>query len=372
MGKNVLISLVSDQTIPNVELIKELNGEIDKYIFVHSTQTKPQLEWIIKATKIEQHDTILVDAFNLNDIEDKLSKYEFEDDNYYLNITGGTKLMIIAFQDFFKNLGAKIFYVTGHDLNYVKVFPAIGQRNFKLESKISLEEYLYSYGFEYKASSTHQDFDQSKRLLDFFLDTDTTIPVHLFEQFRLHRSKNFNISENPEVCEFLERIGLKPNNQNKLNKYENKYLSGEWFEEFVFYKIKEELNLSDKEIGTGYNLTKQNTPNEIDVIFIYKNKLYIIECKTSIFDNRMVSQEKTKKVNLLPEIIYKSDALRNTFGLFANTSIFTLEEIKNIDGTPIKNFEIHFNRAGLSRINIVSKRDFQSKSALKDLLKISK
>jgi hypothetical protein len=49
----------------------------------------------------------------------------------------------------------------------------------------------------------------------------------------------------------------------------------------------------------------------------------------------------------------------------------TLEEIKNLDGTPAEGYKTHFDRAELSRINILSKQDFKSGTTIKYLLKIN-
>jgi hypothetical protein len=370
MSKNVLISLVSEQTLPNVELIKEFSEFIDQHLFVHTSQTQNELKWITKSAKIEEYQTLEVKAFDIADIEEKLKTYDFQDDQYYLNITGGTKVMILTFQEFFKNLGARIYYVTGQNCEYIKIFPIIGERKFQFKSRLTLEEYLFAYGFEFKKSNPMKDVDQLKNLMSFFLDNDMKLYSSQIELIRAKRGKKLTYNEDSDIKQFLDAIGFLPFESGTLNKYETKCLSGDWFEEYVYFKIKEELDLSDDEIGTGYNLTKQNTPNEIDVIFVYKHRLYIIECKTSVIDIRLMPNNEVKEFKLLPEIIYKSDALRSKFGLHAHTSILTLEEIKEDDGTPKEGYKTHFERAELSRINILSKMDFASGNSISDLLKI--
>jgi hypothetical protein len=357
--------------LPNVELIKEFSEFIDEYLFVHSEQTKQQLDWIIKAANISDYNSFSVNAFDISDIESKLREYNFQDNEYYLNITGGTKLMILTFQEFFKNLGARIYYLTGQNREYIKIFPVIGERKFQLKSRITLNEYLIAYGFEIKTNLPVKDFNQSQKILTYFLKNNIREKLAEIEQIRLKRGKTLLFSEYPEVAVFVNELGFIPFEQSKLDKKETKYLSGDWFEEYVYYKIKEELSLCDDEIGTGYNLTKQNTPNEIDVIFVYKHRLYIIECKTSVVENRLMPDNSMKEFKFLPEVIYKSDALKSKFGLQANTYIMTLEEIKNLDGTPAEGYKTHFDRAELSRINILSKQDFKSGTTIKYLLKIN-
>lgn len=377
MVRKILVSIVSEQTIPNVELIKEFENKIDDFLFISTEKMKNQLSWIIDATNISPLQSIVVNPFDIADIETKLKQYEFKDAEYILNITGGTKLMTIIIEDFFKNIGAKIFYVTGYQKKYLKIFPSIGNRELELETKLTLKEYLTAYGFKYKETKTYKEYNVAKNIFNFFIDKNISDLKNITEPIRIRRKRNMELDDFSEIIDFLKKVSYQFEN-NKLNKKDTQYLSGDWLEEYIYYKIKEELNLADNEIATGITLTKENTTNEIDVIFIYQHKLFIIECKTSIIDNRKIKiirkgeeVEEEKNIKLLPEIIYKSDALRTKFGLFANTAILTLEEIKNEDNSPIdKAYEGHFERAKLSKINIISKRDLKNNNDIKDILKI--
>ena len=381
MEKNILISLVSDQTLPNVELIKEFDSSIDEYIFIYTHEKEKQLQRIIDATNIKEkykpENKIVVDAFDVVDIEKKLKEFDFSEDNYIVNITCGTKLMILIVQDFFKNLGAKIYYLTGYNKEYIKLFPAIGPRKFKLKTKINLSEYLLAYGFKASKESSvlYGNLDQAVSIFDYFLERNIDEIKPVIEPIRLKRGKKSMIIEDGNVKQFLEDIEYPLSSKGKLNKKEIKYLSGDWFEEYIYFKVKEELGLDDDEIYKGVNLEKENTKNELDVMFVYLNKLYIIECKTSIVEliqkKDKEGHDKEYKKKLLPEIIYKSDALKAKFGLFAKTSVVTLEEIKDGDNTPINGYEDHFRRAKLSNVNIISRKDLKGEEiSFKKLLNI--
>jgi hypothetical protein len=374
MARKILVSLVSDQTIPNVELIKEFD-DIDKYWFISTEKMRNQLQWIIDSTNIKNYEIKEVNPFDPNDIEIKLKEIDFGDDEIILNSTGGTKLMSLVATDFFKNLGSTIYYVTGHNKTYLKVYPNRGKKNFLLKSKLSLKEYLTAYGFSYEETKTFKDVKVSENIFNYYLSIDKDTAYSIFNPIRLHRKKKM-IVENQTHKNFLEKIQYQY--ENILSEKDTKYLSGEWLEEYVYYKIKDDLNLADNEIATGINIKKDNTVNELDVIFIFNHKLYIIECKTSIYDKRKIEiikngekKEKDKDINLLSEIIYKSDALRSKFGLFANTYILTLEEIKNEDGTPKQNLSEHFKRAELSRIKIISRQDLIKEKSIKNILNIN-
>ncbi len=370
----ILVSLVSDQTLPNVELIKEFQEHIDKFVFITTDKMRKQYDWILKTTKIGNFDEIPINPFDKNDIEQKLTEYNFGDDEIIVNITGGTKLTLIIVTDFFRNIGATIYYVTGYNKEYLKVFPNRGKQKFVFEKPITLREYLTAYGFEYADNNYYKDLPQAERIYDYFMQHQMNELKEIIEPIRLRRGKKMPASD-INIINFLKEIQY-PNFE-KLSEKDTKYLSGDWLEEYVYHKIKMELNLCDDEISTGIALTKENTPNEIDVIFIYNHVLYVVECKTSVIEIRNVKQFKegkeveiSKEIKLLGEITYKSDALRNNFGLFSNTSILTLEELKNEDGTPKPGYETHFDRIKLSRINLISKRDFLSGKTIKELLKI--
>ena len=368
MSRKVLVSLVSDQTLPNVELIKEFQSEINHHLLIHSKEKIDQVNWILQACQLNDesmYSLLEVDVFNIEDIENKLKSYAFNDDEYILNITGGTKLMILVLQEFFRNYGAKIFYLTGKNCEYIKTFPINGKRRFKLESKIALDEYLAAYGFIIKSKGRIQrDFEQSKRIFKLVKDGGDLSVTR-----KITRGAKMSISSQIEIKDFISEIGFKPNIEGELSKQETKYLTGEWFEEYVYLALINEFGFSEDEIGIGYQLRKKDTPNELDIMFVLSHKLYIIECKTSVF-NRVIINEKEKNKNLLGEIIYKSDALKNKFGLFANTYVLTLSELKDDTGNPLNENKEYFNRAELSKVKIISRKDIFSNKTLKEILDI--
>jgi hypothetical protein len=371
----ILVSLVSDQTLPNVELIKEFQESIYSYVFIITKKMHRQYEWIINTTQIKEYDKIEIDPFDRADIEQKLNGYPFGDDEIILNITGGTKLTLLIVNDFFKNIGATIFYVTGQNKEYIKVFPNRGKQKLTFEKKLTLREYLSAYGFEYTDTGCYLKQDQASRIFEYFDKNNLSEVFEFIEPVRLNRGKSMDI-DNPNLLNFLNIVNYQFDK--KLNKKDTKYLSGDWLEEFVYFKVKEELNLSDDEIATGINIKKEGIDNEIDVIFIYNHQLFIIECKTSVIDKRKVKLvrdgkeiEEIKEIKLLGEIIYKSDALRNSFGLFANTSILTTEELRNEDSSPKNGYEGHFQRMKLSRIKLITKSDLIESTSISKLLNIN-
>ena len=101
---------------------------------------------------------------------------------------------------------------------------------------------------------------------------------------------------------------------------------------------------------------------------MFNGNIYIIECKSSIIDVKEVEIEKngqiTKKMkedNILGETIYKSDSIKNKFGLFAKSYICTLTNFSdyvnngtlNETNNKKRKMEELINRASLSKVSII-------------------
>ena len=181
-------------------------------------------------------------------------------------------------------------------------------------------------------------------------------------------------------------------------------MTGEWFEQYVYNEVKNSFNLDDNKIMMGVTLNKDvldkgteiikdllavddvkpiNPNNELDVIFMYNGRIYIIECKSSIItttDTKVIEngqvKTKPKEINILGETIYKSDSLKTKFGLFANSFIFTMtdisEYISKSDKAEInnkrRNMEELINRATLSGISIIDGKKIKSNKTIKEII----
>ena len=186
---------------------------------------------------------------------------------------------------------------------------------------------------------------------------------------------------------------------------EVRYLTGDWFEEYIGLHIKEQLKLDENSLQIGVVLNKEQSQvklnsvsqligndelikggkpdNEIDVMFTYKNKFYTIECKTSIInyihtglkDNK--GNDKLKKKNILGDTIYKADYLKNRFGLYAKSNIITLTNIKKYIDNPsdkgmqknkASDMENLINRCNLSNIKLIDKAMLEETELLSSLI----
>jgi len=355
--KTTLISLISDQTLPNVQFIKEKNN-VDNYIFIttENMESKGVTDWIITACNLndKQISRMVINPFSFDDIHSKIGAVLNDDDRYLVNLTGGTKIMSLALNDLLRDFNTEMFYLTGNK-NYIKIFPGRNKPVFSLANPLTIEEYLAAYGFQLtKSSQPTIPFEVTERICNYFIDSfDKETDIHPLTFLFSKRDKNINsLDEQEGLIAFLDRIGYTPIEEGKLNKSETKYLTGDWFEEYIYQLILNQNNGSISDIATGCNLIKNGVKNEYDILFIQNDNLKIIECKTFIWSN----PEETKSI--ISETIYKADSLKYKLGLFANTSIVTLSELTS---TRLKD---HLERAKENRINVLGKESFESTELL--------
>lgn len=415
--KQLIVSLVSDQTIPNVQIIKEFRTDNTDYLFVvtASMQRKGVVAWITKSAKISSFQSVVVNEYSIADITKQLTSCDYSQyDRLIVNITGGTKIMTLSVYNSFKNRNeAEIYYVTGLGNTFLDLKNGT-TKNFS--HTISLEEYLTAYGFSIRKSQpSGVPFVQTQKIYQKYVSGVFNAHPAELNFLRAKRNKTIGNADFSKVSALLVDIDYVPLTQNELSASETKYLTGEWFEEYIGESIKKELSISDGDILIGTTIRKnipsktefnpisvlvglnleqdkqQDTANEIDVMFIKDNKFHVIECKTSIIDTRIVYKEKrtekgklildtngnpineaaVKDNNILGETIYKSDALKAKFGLYAKSYIFTLTDFQNyIKQNPnsLNAFVSVLKRASISNIKIADRRLLDCQTQISDLL----
>lgn len=305
----IIVSIISEQTLPNYLFIKEFQGKVDKFLFL----TTPQMEQQGKTSLIcdtsgivkEQRIKTSISEDILNQSVEKLNKLNLSPDNQYLvNLTGGTKMMAIAVWRFFSEFPhTRFYYVPIGKRVYYELFEGKPSQPFEFTYQLSVQEYLNIYGIRYE----HEPLLFSEEQVnDVFKDV---------------KAGGFDLEKFPKSK--LKKFGLPAT---------NKQIHTKWFEEYVYYLIRKELNINEKGIITGVKLfaineEKKNdqypNDNEVDVLFIFQNRPYLIECKFSIGKEKVNYQA-------LGNHIYKLATINKRFGISAQASIFTLSDISII------------------------------------------
>lgn len=362
---NVLVSLVSDQTIPNVLFIKEMEDKLEKdvrrYLFIstEAMEDKGKTDSNIQGSHIEKSkpEIIKVVEDSIEDINSKLTKFAKEnlsdEDNLIINLTGGTKIMSIGVYNFFKERKSTIYYLPIGKNIYKQIFPSVKHREYKLKFRISLKDYLISYGVKIRSKDINNILkgkDYTEYLFREFLNDK--IDMGIISELRKERNiKKIQLDE--KINNFLKKIKFITKKEGCINKKEINYLTGGWFEEYGYNLIREHIQLDDNKIGLNVQISRAGTQNEFDVMFVHENILYVIECKTALKDGER---------NLLNDTLYKLSALKKDFGLIVRSYLFTLEKnLRRPEGEIKKDYQ---NRASLLEVRLVDKAILSDKKKL--------
>lgn len=364
--KNLIVILVSQQTIPNVMFVKQFLKQNDDLLMVSTEKMKnKENENIKKSLNLPNAiHTIIVDEFNNKDIQSKLSDFDFSPySNLVVNITGGTKIMSLEAYTFFKKKeNCNIFYIT-KGTEYKKISP-YADEVFHFNCELDLEHYFKAYGYEPNYSATSGiDKEYTYSFFDWFINHKEFKHQGVISE--LQKIRNCKKSDG-ELCKKFIKKGIYPideveglsnllydinfpTKEGNISKKEIEYLTGNWFEEYIYYKLKDNNIISEKDIICGVMLKNDKASNEFDIVFLKDYQLHIIECKTSIINK--------DKQSLPNDTIYKLDSLKKELGLFAKSYIATLNKKEDLK-------ENHKERAKLYGMQFLTLNEIKDEEVL--------
>ncbi|HOF16163.1 MAG TPA: DUF1887 family CARF protein [Bacteroidales bacterium] len=302
-----LISLLSEYLLPNFLLAKEYEGKYDRHIFITTRRMGKEnmTSRYCYALGVDKKKVriVVLSEEDLPAARQKLQKENFSRKNkYFVNLTGGTKIMSIAvFQHFYK-YQADYFYVP---IGMNKIENVRTGKNLPLNYRVNIVEYLSLYGLYIKTSETR------------YLDDDSQ--GEEFEKYVFNRIK-YEKRLSPERMQIARGVKIFRNKNEKLN------------------------------------------DNEIDVMWTEDNQLYVAECKVSLFKPKALGSNKRPISNppeYLEEIMYKLSAISKDFGLRVNPYIF----IKL--GLPPKHFNEDRKKAVEKRMKILGIKGIISEQELR-------
>jgi len=304
---NVHVLLVSAQAAPN--LLPALDPEMKpaEVILLVSAKMRRQadaLETVFKQVGVKTTRLPLANEHDFAALETTLMELATARDgqSIALNVTGGTKLMALAAQSIAEAAGWPVFYV---DVDTDEII-WLGKHTApprKLTEQLRLRHYLLGYGFELANSIERpQPNAQHNELLNTLL-----LQIGSLEQPLSQLNWLAQLSEERKklTIEMDERqrdsIGL----TNLLRNFEEAgvlsvqgasivfpneaqrdFAKGGWLEHHVFRSVTSltgELGIRDK--AANLEVTDASgVKNELDVAFMAKNRLFVIECKTARMD----------------------------------------------------------------------------------------
>lgn len=358
MKRICAVILVSEQTIPNLMFLKWLlsnNGGGILELFCVTTEymeQKNKIKAIQKALGemnglFSKMTPITVDENNLEENVKKI-ELQFSDlpiyDEIHVNITGGTKIMSIACYEVFKNKENTVLYYQPVNkpvqiLN--SKIPEISKNN--IEANISIKEYLDAYNVACKIDNICvKDWNYNQTVLPIVENMTNERSIYLelqnnecfrkilkkkgaLEFDKIDSEKLSRLQNNPTVDQLKscsEEFGF---GSDKITGKEIKYITGGWFEEYVYQKLKTEKKLDDDSIALNIRIVNSDDKdkNELDVAYIEGKtnpRLNIVECKSFI--------DEASQAKLLTDTLYKMQALKKDFGLTVKSYLYTMSVIK--------------------------------------------
>lgn len=345
---NIHICLVSEQTIPNILGIYHFKP--DKVIFCTTEKMEKQkrTDSIINTLKLydvdysdsNRNERVVVDQDCLDDCEMKFLKIakRYCKDDVVVNLTGGTKIMVLGAYNIFKEMANRMIYTPIPKNEFITVFPkeVSCKSHVKYDLKLSVEGYITAYGVSINNKARIEQLKKNalsnREICEWMAKNYFKIEEllnKLYQEIGRHREEreyrldfmyNFKCEEEKE---FLSRLRINIENgmiNSLLPKDRIRFLTGDWLSDYCYNEIS---RLSVDDCVTGIELTSpQGVNNEFDVMFTKDNALYMLECKTL-----NSSREKFQ------DFLYKISALQQDFGLrVSGFMVSTTRDILNVNG----------------------------------------
>ncbi len=335
------ICLVSKQPLANLIPLKVEALKPEKVILLVSKDMQreaQQLQELLHEWQIKE-EVRSIEPYDLEKAEevilDALTSFRKEDD-ITLNITGGTKLMSLAAYGIFRGEeGRSILYVDTQD-SCIKVLQPKAE-DIPFGKSLNVRSYLKAYGQE--VVNDQKPKKQRKELLYNLInkvrDFKDSFPTLNYHASKARKGETFpyNVDiEKPEKMDALLRmlaesgeIGWDGEQISFPSPESARFCSGGWLEEYCAFLVKECFKEADCKLGLEVRHTKQGRKeikNEYDVVFTLKNRLFLIECKTQL------PEQKNQQNKDDMEMIYKLDSLKEAAGgVYGRAMFLTLHNI---------------------------------------------
>ena len=334
------LCLVSAQATPNLLPVLDENWRPQRVVLACSAQMKEAAQNLRQVIQTKGGGIVvdlldLPDAYDYAALSDAFLSYlaEHADENIALNVTGGTKLMAVAAQEVFRSAGKPVFYV---NLESDEVL-VIGEKasSQPLRAKLKVHEMLGAHG--YRVSTQQQPQigrelrDLTARLIDHVASAGRALGA-LNALARAARDNKLRAELTPsqqdsralgEIVALFADAGLLRQHGSALifkSEESRAFANGGWLEAHVFEALQslrsQVEGVSDVAMGVrisfagGTAKPQGNDRNEIDVAFLYRNTLHLIECKTA-----NLAQAGNADDSKATEAIYKMESLQKLGGL---------------------------------------------------------
>ncbi len=352
------ISLVGGQLLPIYVGIKEFNP--DKIHFIVSKESVASLnnlKPIIKGIPFNEYQCNPFDFYEIKSICEKIIHKLNPNDTIEFNLTGGTKIMVLACQAIIHEKELKGFYINQDD-SYLEL-PSYERKNISLE--LTVNEFFDLSGHKTYNYKTIKDFKEedlktAEKIKNFAnYDNRYKVIIGYFRKKYLNNNNPLPLSGNESINNNLKVIWnqsvlkIEFNNKVLLNInsliLQDLFFKAVWWELLIANEIAKTIKF--KELFLGFELNfksdKNTTKNEIDILINTGKKLIFIECKSGL-----VKQEDINKMKVV----------KQTYGGAIAKSILVSRELPNssiIEKCKELDIELFYTNALNKEVNSLNK-----------------
>ena len=335
------LCLVSAQATPNLLPVLDVDWRPKKVVLACSAQMKQNalsLRAVLqsKCPGLGVETLELPNAYDYTALSDTFLSYlaDHADDNIALNVTGGTKLMAVAAQEVFRSAGKPVFYVNVETDDVL----VIGEKaaSQPLRAKLKVHEMLRAHGYSVSTQDRPQISrelrDLTARLIDHVASAGRALGTINALARTARDEPGLRVDLSPAQYDsrsladilvlFADAGLLRQSGQSLVFKNEEArfFVNGGWLESHVYEALQslraQHESLSDVAMGVRVSFggadprSKARDKNEIDVAFLYRNTLHLIECKTA-----NLAQGGKGDDSKATEALYKMESLLKLGGL---------------------------------------------------------
>ncbi|HAY32504.1 MAG TPA: DUF1887 family CARF protein [Ignavibacteria bacterium] len=323
----ILINLIGGQPAPVYIGIRSLNPDL--VIQIYSIESKFQLDRIKNTLANFNYEEVQVHPYDYDSCRKIIKSIlsEYDNDEVIVNLTSGTKIMSLAAFNAAEGSGKDVIYIDSQNHSLIKIKGNDIVENFKINLIFSVKDYFLIYGYPIEIKPLRLEDNET------FRNIRNIMLKHYSQIKNLISEANKQISNKKTLVECKDNSGqnfLRYNfkktkgilnisqGRQKINfeiksQIEFDYITGLWFEDYIFLMFKDLKIFDDIQQNVKiYTLRENLKPeylNEFDICAIKDQTLYIFECKTGNIDKNIV-----EKLRLIKSLT----------GTYSNINLITL------------------------------------------------
>ena len=314
---NIHICLVSQQAAANLLPALDPTLKPAKIVLVVTAKMQRQaahLTAVLKENAIQAELLQLSNEQDFHQTENELIELatRLEEHTVTLNITGGTKLMSVAAQSVAQASGWGMFYVDADTDRAIW----LGQDKtppHPLQEQLKLRHYLRSYGFELtskpnrsQASAAQQQLTQTLVEQVGSLEASISVLNALAQDAENRRSLGVPMNDWQRDSRSLDvllryfedaaALSVQGERIQFASEAARDFVKGGWLELHAIqavHQVTGPLGIRDKAMGLEVQDVTTQTRNELDIAFMARNRLFVMECKTARIDRPQGQGDRT-------------------------------------------------------------------------------